>query len=252
MEKIICTSAVGGAGKSTISAMLAMSLGMKGQKVLLIDGNNGRRTQDLVFRVQDEVFYNTVDFLEGDYKIEDVVTKVADNLFLLSATQVFENILLSELESKLDIEHDYMIVDLPIELYRAEMESLEDYKILLLSDLSDYSIRSTENVIYYLKKNRIFNYNVVLNKIREQDKKILDDAKIIELVDVYDFNLLSILPYSETAFENSLSGGLLESTAIREFINDMIDNLEDVSEDFTLFKKYKYNRGFFNRIFNRI
>lgn len=66
MGKItVVTSGKGGAGKSTISAGLGCALASLGKKVLLVDGDTGLRSLDLILGIGDRAVYDLSDVFAG-------------------------------------------------------------------------------------------------------------------------------------------------------------------------------------------
>ena len=251
---IIVTSAIGGVGKSSISSLLALKLS-KDNKVLIIDGNNGRRTLDLIFNMEDDIFYTVNDYENDGMELEDMFYEVADRLYLLSATQQFNRINIVDLIDKINdrTEFDYIIVDLPSEHYLEQSDKFKDYTTLLISDLSIYSIRSTENIVYNLKKNMNFNYRTVLNRITEEEKNHLDRDTVEEYNDYNDLNIVSLLPKNDKFFNGLYEGGLLKSEGDNyiSLIDNIIENIDDVEDNYLDFKNYRFQKSFFKRLFNR-
>ena len=61
----VVTSGKGGAGKSTVSAGLGCALADMGHKVLLLDGDAGLRSLDLMLGVSSSAVYDMADVFEG-------------------------------------------------------------------------------------------------------------------------------------------------------------------------------------------
>lgn len=62
---VVVTSGKGGAGKSTVSVGLGSALARAGASVLLVDGDAGLRTLDLLLGVGQDVVYDLEDIFEG-------------------------------------------------------------------------------------------------------------------------------------------------------------------------------------------
>lgn len=253
-KTIIVTSAIGGVGKSSISSLLALNLS-KDKKVLIVDGNNGRRTLDLIFNMEDDIFYTIADYDNERVEIEDMFYEVADRLFLLSATQQFNRTNIVDVVERINgsVEFDYIIVDLPLEYYIEQSDKFKDYTTLLISDLSIYSIRSTENIVYCLKKNINFNYRTILNRITEEEKNNLDRDTVEEYNDYNDLNIVSLLPKNEKLFSGIYEGRLLNSEEDKyiSLIDNIIENIDNVEDNYLDFKNYRFQKSFFKRLFNR-
>ena len=62
---IVVTSGKGGVGKTTTSANISMALAKLGKKVVVVDGDTGLRSLDLILGLENRIVYNLVDVVEG-------------------------------------------------------------------------------------------------------------------------------------------------------------------------------------------
>lgn len=117
---IAITSAISGEGKSTIAANLAIACAMSGKKVLLIDGDMRRASQQTIFGY-DADLPGLSDVLIGDCNWWDVVlSDVRENLYILPTGHLPPNpaeILAlpetAELLSETQQQFDLVLIDLP-------------------------------------------------------------------------------------------------------------------------------------------
>ena len=117
-QTIVVTSANPGEGKTTVSGNLALVLAQGESKVLLIDCDMRKSSVHKNFRVTNT--YGVTDLLVGKQKLETVVNKVKENLYVITAGNVPPNpaeMLASKaMESFLDEmkkEYDYIVLDTP-------------------------------------------------------------------------------------------------------------------------------------------
>lgn len=62
----VVTSGKGGAGKSTVTAGLGCALARQGRKVLLVDGDAGLRSLDLMLGIGGSAVYDMADIFAGN------------------------------------------------------------------------------------------------------------------------------------------------------------------------------------------
>lgn len=118
MKVISVTSGKGGVGKSSVAANLATSLGNRGQKVLLLDGDFGLANLDILFDLRTRG--NITDVLSGEKEIEDILSRVSKNVDIIPASSgimemsqlgIGEKAHLLELMQQLEEKYDTLIID---------------------------------------------------------------------------------------------------------------------------------------------
>lgn len=117
-KTISVTSGKGGVGKTTLTANLATALSQRGSRVLILDGDLGMANVDIMFGVRPTATIN--DVLNGEKSLREVITQVADNIFLipggsgiygLARLDTFQKQTLLEQVSGIDEHFDYMLID---------------------------------------------------------------------------------------------------------------------------------------------
>lgn len=118
MRVISVTSGKGGVGKSSIAASLAATLGARGQKVLLLDGDFGLANLDILFDLRTKGTLH--DVLKGERRIGDVMARVAPNVDVIPASSgvlemtqmgVAEKTRLIDILEGLDTAYDVLLID---------------------------------------------------------------------------------------------------------------------------------------------
>ena len=88
MAKIILVaSGKGGAGKSTVSALLGEAFAFKKSPVLLVELDSGLRSLDVALGVTENIVFDMGDIIRGSCEIKDAVINCpfCPNLSLISA-----------------------------------------------------------------------------------------------------------------------------------------------------------------------
>lgn len=119
IKSVVITSALPEAGKSTISANLAVTYAQAGYRTLILDGDMRKPTQHYIFKVQNQkglssLLVNQSTFAQSIQNTNvdnlDILTSgpVPPNPSELISTKTFNNIYASLLES-----YDFIVVDTP-------------------------------------------------------------------------------------------------------------------------------------------
>jgi flagellar biosynthesis protein FlhG len=118
MRVISVTSGKGGVGKSSVVANLSTTLGKRGQRVLLLDGDFGLANLDIMFDLKTRVNIHSV--LTGEKRIQDVIVRAAENvdiipassgIFEMTALGVPEKAKLLEIMQELENQYDVLFID---------------------------------------------------------------------------------------------------------------------------------------------
>ena len=86
---ITITSGKGGVGKTTTTANLGCALALRGQNVVIFDGDIGLRNLDIIMGLENRIIYDAVDYVEGRCKLKQALIrdKRAPELYLLATAQ---------------------------------------------------------------------------------------------------------------------------------------------------------------------
>lgn len=118
MRVISITSGKGGVGKSSVAANLAVTLGERGQKVLLLDGDFGLANLDILFDLKSRG--NISDVLNGSKAMDGILSRVALNVDVIPASSgvlemtqlgISEKAHLLELMQRLEDQYDILLID---------------------------------------------------------------------------------------------------------------------------------------------
>ena len=84
----------GGAGKSTVSAGLACALARRDRRVLLVDGDAGLRSLDVMLGIAGQAVYDLADVIAGDCAPASAVypSPICPNVFVMPAPVSLERL----------------------------------------------------------------------------------------------------------------------------------------------------------------
>lgn len=120
LKTIVVTSAGPGAGKSTISANLAVTFASQGKKVLLVDADMRKPTVHKTFRLPNHDGLTTL-LTENDMQINDIVHRTpTEGLFVCTSgvippnpSELLASKRMDRLMNELEMNFDLIIFDMP-------------------------------------------------------------------------------------------------------------------------------------------
>lgn len=202
MAKIFTVlSGKGGVGKSTFCVNTAFALCENGKKVLLIDGDAGLRSLDLLLGVDEMVLYDWADILNERCDSSKARLFYDDNLQLLPAPIEYPETLIKEEFEKIinayKDEYDYIFIDSPAgvdNLTKIYTQCADDCIFIATADA--VSARSAYIASEELIKNGIKEekMRLVINRF---DKKAVKQGKLLNIDDMIDrtyLRLIGIVP----------------------------------------------------------
>ena len=223
-EIITVVSGKGGVGKSTFCANISLTLAEKEKKILLVDGDVGLRSLDLLLSVENQVVYDWSDLVEDRCDKEKAIIICNDKLHLLPAPledvenldkETFENML-----GKYREEYDYVIIDAPagIGVLPKVYAQCSD-KCIVVATADEVSARSAGIAGNELVKMGIKDLNIRL-VINRFSHKAVRRGKLLNFDDMIDrtsIRLLGVVPE-----DNKLTYASVTEKPISEFSDTKI------------------------------
>ncbi len=180
MKDIISVcSGKGGVGKSTISALIALSLSKK-FKTLVIDADLGLTNLDLIFKVNN-TRYDLTDVINKKCNLKDAILSINDSLDLLtlyheSSLDSLNTIAMKKVIASVCEEYDYLILDCPAGIEKGFnlCLSISNKAIIVINPIAT-SVRDSYFVSELIEKNYYQTIGYILNRASEKNlKKVMN------------------------------------------------------------------------------
>ncbi len=199
--KTFITSGKGGVGKSTVTALLGVSLAKLEKKVLIIELDFGLRSLDITLGLQDKTIFDLHDILISrcDFEKAVLTCEYVPNLDLISAASdysaSYNKDSLKQLLEEIDERYDYILIDSPAGVgqgFREVLELVDEALIVITPDI--ICVRDACKVSQILLDRGIENQKIVINKLKNKFSKldILPDLDYI--IDSVGVQLISVIP----------------------------------------------------------
>lgn len=222
----VITSGKGGVGKSTVAAYLGVDLCKQGNKVLLIDMDEGLRSLDLMLDVSSHTLFDVSDIIKGNCNVNQAVipVKQCQNLYLLPAPVTVNSLNspkgMRVLCNKLSEFFDFIIIDSPAGVGKGFNNAISGAdNALVVVNADPVSVRDGAYVAKLLRENKIKNIRLVINKIDIDliKKGIL--YNIDEIIDATTLQLIAAIPYDIELIKSpdNCTNPLYNSPAIEAF-----------------------------------
>lgn len=145
IRSVLFTSAVAGAGKSTIAANVAIAYAQAGKKTLLLDGDLRRPTCHYTFKVSNQKGLSTA--IVNDIALEDLVNQTEfDDLDLITSgpippnpSELLSSKKLTQFIDHLKFQYEMIIVDSPplLSVTDAQLLSKSADGVILITDVEN-------------------------------------------------------------------------------------------------------------------
>ena len=207
---IIVASGKGGAGKTTVSALLARAIARQGESVVVVDGDMGMSNLDSQMGVESKVVFDLSDLLLSKCRIKQALIQDVEqeNLYVLASSKGDGALSLDCVEKfcyiikKLSEVFDYCLIDAPAgsgEGFKVCLAAANEAIVVVTPHIS--SIRDADKIISATGASLASKTMVVINRIRGDlviggtmlsEREIMDvlPGKLVGIVPEYDvFNI---------------------------------------------------------------
>lgn len=199
----VITSGKGGVGKSTVSAALGRALARQGQRVLLLDGDAGLRSLDMLLGIGDRAVYNLADVFEGNCAPVQAIYPVSscENLFVIPAPVSLEQLCtpkdMRRLCRGLARFYDQVLIDCPAGIGRGfQTAALSAQRALLITTPDMVCARDAQIVSQLLLDARLPT-RLVINRLRPSAVTAGKMPDVDAIIDTVGVQLIGIIPEDE-------------------------------------------------------
>lgn len=215
----VIASGKGGVGKSTVAANLGVALCKLSKKVLLIDMDEGLRSLDLILGVSSHTVFDVSDIVNGNCSVNQAVIpcKICQNLYLLPAPVNVNSIrnpkLMKSLCKQLSKYFDFILIDSPAGVGNGFLNAVTSAdNALVVVNPDPVSVRDGAYVARLLRKNKINNIRLIVNKLESRLIKRGIYHNLDEIIDSTAIQLIAAIPNDPLIVKSSSKGEILENS----------------------------------------
>ena len=233
MAKIILVaSGKGGAGKSTVSALLGEALAFKKSTVLLLELDSGLRSLDVALGVSEHILFDMGDIIRGSCGIKDAVINCpfCPNLSLIAAAA--KPVLVTEetikmISRELGDYYEFIILDCPagigIELENAA--KCADLGLVVATP-DPSAIRGARAAGKLLENSGVKERRLVIERCPQKAKKLAPLKNLDEIIDGAELQLIGVI-WEDPATRDSMDSGTpIDDTGINyETFRDLSERI---------------------------
>lgn len=197
-QKTVIASGKGGAGKSSLAAGLGGALAGMGKRVLLIDGDIGLRSLDLILGCAENTVYDWADVILGRCAPEKAPLPVND-LFLLAAplrdAPAFTPDAMRALAAHYDAFFDHILIDAPAGVERGfQLSASAAQNAIVVSTPDAVCVRSAAAAVDELYAMELSPILLVINRFKAQPVAKRKLLNIDQVIDSAGARLIGIVP----------------------------------------------------------
>ncbi len=223
----VVTSGKGGAGKSTVSAGLGCALARRGRRVLLVDGDAGLRSLDVMLGIGGATVYDMSDLLAGNCSPARAIypSSICPNVFVIPAPVGLDQMAtpeeLAELCHSLEEYYDDIIIDCPAGVGRGFQTAVAGADRAFVVTTPDMVCARDAQIVAHLLEERNIPARLIINRLRPDPVRRGKMPDLDEIIDIAGLQLIGVLPEDEQVAVANAYGKPLptESNAAECFAN---------------------------------
>ncbi|MBQ7874154.1 MAG: AAA family ATPase [Oscillospiraceae bacterium] len=231
MAKIIlAASGKGGAGKSTVSALLGEALASKKHKTLIIELDSGLRSLDVALGVTENIVFDLGDIIRGSCDMKDALAPCpfCEGLSLIPAAAkpaVITAGAINDISSALGEEYEYIILDCPAGIGEALENAAKCADLALVVATPDpSSVRGARSAGALLANCGVKNRRLVIERCPQKAKKLSPINNLDEIIDGAELQLIGVI------WEDPLTRSAMDSGAPLSYESPNYQTFRNLSE----------------------
>lgn len=199
----VVTSGKGGAGKSTVSAGLGYALAKAGVSVLLVDGDAGLRSLDLMLGIGQEIVFDLSDIFAGNCEPIRAVypSKVNKNLSLVPAPARLEGLCspvdMRRLCRGFAQHYDFVFIDCPAGTGRGFDVAVAAAETALVVTTPDTICARDAEVVGGLLAEQEVPARLIINRLRVEPVLRGKLPDLDTIIDLSGIQLIGVIPEDE-------------------------------------------------------
>lgn len=199
----VITSGKGGAGKSTVSGGLGCALARRDRRVLLVDGDVGLRSLDVMLGIASTAVYDMADVLAGNCSPADAVypSPICPNVFVMPAPVSLEQLAqpedMARLCRGLTKYYDEVIIDCPAGIGSGFETAVAGADRAFVVSTPDMVCARDAQIMARLLREKNIPARLVINRLRTRPILRGKMPDIDELIDTASLQLIGVLPEDE-------------------------------------------------------
>lgn len=204
MDRItVVTSGKGGAGKSTVSAGLGCALASAGARVLLIDGDAGLRSLDLMLGIGQQIVYDLSDVAAGNCEPESAIysSEICPRLSLLPAPTKLDDLCgapdIRDICRKVSDRYDFILIDCPAGTGAGFLAAVEAADRALVVTTPDAVCARDAGVVGDMLWERQIPARLIINRLRVTPVLQGKMPDIDTVIDTAKIQLIGVIPEDE-------------------------------------------------------
>lgn len=209
----VITSGKGGVGKSTVTAGLGAALCSRGRRVLLVDGDAGLGSLDIMLGVTERRVFDISDVVSGAADPDKAVYPCAmEGLYLLPAPATEEDVVspdvMRQLVAALSRYYDHVLIDSPAGLGQSFLSAAAAARRALVVATPDpVSLHGAAQVRLRLREIGVTQQRLVVNRFGSADFRAQGFYSDMDaVIDAAGVRLIAVIPEDRTLCAAAYSG----------------------------------------------